>query len=296
MRWIISLLLVVMTGCTNLVEEPGSVADKPENHKEEMEKIEKTEVEVQQVEVEKSPEKESSYKLEGRFIYFYSPEGRVVKEIDVLTRTQSYFDQKEELIERSYHPKKEVKSLGRGAAIQSKKNYYNSHGLITRSEIWMYGLYNNSVSFSYDDLLRLKEEVYRDSKGNTYTTKKYSYGKNFQKKRVSIYDKNHELVETEDYVYKEGRLVEVIYKESNGIVKDREKLVYNSSQVVEIRRGKGVKKYTYDGIHLKKVEEYDREGNLKTYHEMNHDRRGRVIKVDTYSLGGALTMREEYTY
>ena len=246
--------------------------------------------------MKKIPEQESSYKQEGRFIYFYSPEGKLMKEIDVLTRNESYYDEEEHLTERIYHPKKEVKSLGRGASFQSKKNYYNSQGLITRSEVWMYGLYNNSVSFSYDELLRLKEEVYRDSKGNTYTIKKYSYGKNFQKERVSIYGKKDELVETEEYAYRDGRLKEIVYRDKSGIVKDREKVVYKEDKMAERRRRDGVKKYTYDGILLKKLEEYDRDGNLKTYHEMSHDRRGRVTKVDTYSLGGALTMREEYIY
>lgn len=284
MRWIWSLLLVVMTGCVNLTPQ---VTEESRTKK----KIEK-----QRVELEKNLELDNSYRIEGRYIYFYSSEGKLVRNIDILTRNESYFDGKEQQIERIYHPKKEVKSLGRGASFQSKENYYNSLALLTRSEVWMYGLYNNSVTFSYDELLRMREEVYRDSKGNIYTTKKYSYEDSFYKDRVSIYDRNNKLVETEEYKYKDGRLAGVVYKDGSGAVKDEEKVVYRENKVVERSNGNTIKKYTYVGDLLKKLEEYDKSGNLKTYHEMSHDRRGRLTKIDSYSVGGALTMREEYTY
>jgi len=284
MKVLLSVLLIAMTGCVNLTPQ----------HTEE--NATKKKIEKQKQELERNLKLNNSYKIEGRYIYFYSPEGKLVKNIDIFTRNEFYFDDKEKLVERIYHPKKEVKSLGRGASFQERGNFYNTLALLTRSEIWMYGLYNNSVSYSYDELLRLTEEVYRDSKETIYTTKKYSYKNSFNIDKISIYDRNKRLVEIEEYLYKGGRLSEVIYKDGSGMVKDKEKLIYREDRLIERRSKESVKKYIYgDGV-LKRIEEYDTAGKMKVYHEMNHDRSGRVIKRDTYSSAGALTMREEYTY
>lgn len=284
MKVLLGVLLIAMTGCVNLTPQ----------HTEE--NVTKKKIEKQKQELEKNLKLNNSYKIDGRYIYFYSPDGKLVKNIDILTRNEFYFDDKEKLVERIYHPKKEVKSLGRGGAFQERGNFYNTLALLTRSEIWMYGLYNNSVTYSYDELLRLTEEVYKDSKETVYTTKKYSYKNSFNIDRISIYDRNKRLVEIEEYLYKGGRLSEVIYKDGSGMVKDKERLLYREDRLIERRSKETVKKYIYgDGV-LKRIEEYDTAGKMKVYHEMNHDRSGRVIKRDTYSSAGALTMREEYAY
>lgn len=285
MRYIFSLLLIVLTGCIKLVPEKPVEVDET-----------KKRIEKQREEMEETLKLDNSYKIEGRYIYFYSPEQKLVKNIDVMTRNEFYFDDEERLMKRVYHPKKEVRSLGRGGAFQSVDNYYNTLALLTRSEVWMYGVYNNSVTYTYDNLLRLTEEVYRDAKENIYTKKKYSYKNSFYIDRISTYDRGNNLLEVEEYKYSGGRLVAVVYMDGNGAIKDQDKLSYMNNKLVE-RTQKGKKeKYSYTGDLLQRIDEFDSSGILVAYHEISYDRSGREIRKDSYSPEGVLTMRIEYSY
>lgn len=283
MRWIVSVFLLVMTGCMSLTPERG---EKDETKKR---------IETQQVEMDKKLKLDNSYKIDGRYIYFYSPQKKLVKNIDVLTRNEFYFDEDERLIEKRYHPKREVKSLGRGMAFQENENYYNTLALLTRSEVWMYGIYNNSVTYTYDKLLRLTEEVYRDAKDKVYTIKKYSYKDSFYIDKVSTYDGNNKLVEVEEYSYNRGRITKVVYRDGNGKVKRQEKYTYQGDRVAEKAYGSTVEKYIYEGDLLVKMEEYENQV-LKAYDELTYDKSGRVVKRDTFTSEGVLTMRNEYRY
>ncbi len=283
MRWIISLFLLAMTGCMSLTPEK---VEKDETKKR---------IEIQKAELEKKLKLDNSYKIDGRYIYFYSPEKKLVKNIDVLTRNEFYFDEDEKLIEKIYHPKREVKSLGMGMAFQENENYYNTLALLTRSEVWMYGIYNNSVTYTYDNLLRLTVEVYRDAKERIYTTKKYSYKNSFYIDKVSTYDGNNKLVEVEEYSYNRGRIKKVVYRDGSGKVKRQENYTYQGDRLAEKSYGATLEKFIYQGDLLVKMEEYNNKV-LKAYNEMTYDKSGRVVKKDTFTSEGVLTMRNEYRY
>jgi len=283
MRWIISLFLLAMTGCINLSPETKE-ADET-----------KKKIETQKAELEKKLKLDNSYKIDGRYIYFYSPDKKLVKNIDVLTRNEFYFDEDEKLIEKIYHPKIDVKSLGMGMAFQENKNYYNSLALLTRSEVWMYGLYNNSVTYTYDNLLRLTAEVYMDAKERLYTTKRYSYKNSFYIDKISTYDGSNKLVEVKEHSYTRGRLTKVVYRDGSGRVKREEKLTYLENNLSKKSSGNSVEKFIYQGNLLVKVEEYENKA-LKAYHEMTYDKSGRVVRKDTFTSEGNLSLRNEYRY
>ena len=175
MKLIYSLFLLGLTGCVALAPAQPKVD------------ATKKQIETQRAEMEKKLKIDNSYKIDGRYIYFYSPEKKLVKNIDVLTRNEFYFDSDEKLVNKTYHPKKEVKRLSSGIPFQENENYYNSLALLTRSEVWMYGIYNNSVVYTYDKLLRRSKELYMDANDNIYTTKHYSYKDSFYIDKISDY-------------------------------------------------------------------------------------------------------------
>lgn len=283
MKLIYSLFLLGLTGCVALVPEQPKVDPT------------KKQIETQRAEMEKNLKIDNSYKIDGRYIYFYSPEKKLVKNIDVLTRNEFYFDSDEKLVDKTYHPKKEVKRLSSGIPFQENENYYNSLALLTRSEVWMYGIYNNSVVYTYDELLRRSKEVYMDANDNIYTTKHYSYKDSFYIDKISTYDRGNKLVEEIKYEYNHGKVLKVIFRDGNKKIKKEEIYKYDGNKLVEKSYGSIIEKNTYNGDLLIKIEEFE-DGALKTYHTLSYDQSGRATKKESFSKEGKLTTAIEYRY
>ena len=283
MKLIFGLFLLGLTGCVALVPEP---AKKDPTIKK---------IETQRAEIEKKLKIDNSYKIDGRYIYFYSPENKLVKNIDVLTRNEFYFDSDEKLSDKIYHPKKETKSLSSGIPFQENENYYNSLALLTRSEVWMYGIYNNSVVYTYDELLRRSKEVYMDAHDNIYTTKHYLYKDSFYIDKISTYDGSDILVEEIEFYYNRGKVLKVVYRDRSKKIKREEFYKYVGDKLVEKSYDNITEKNTYNGDLLIRIDEFEND-TLKAYHTLSYDKSGRVTKKESFSKTGKLTTTTDYRY
>lgn len=236
----------------------------------------------------------NKYALEGRNIVFYSKD-KPQKKIDVITKKVEVLDNNNKVVETRYSPREEVVKLRGVVPFKKKLNFFNSKGLITKTQIYMYDTYNSAISYTYDDLLRVDEQLYTDTKGELFTRKAYSYREDFHPSTIETYDRANSLVSIETFSYKDAKLNKLAKTSLESGRTTISTYSYKDNKISSIKREDTLEKYYYNEYNrLSLIEKY--KGN-QLIGKINHsyDDKGRLIKIEEFS-NKKLTTSTEYIY
>jgi hypothetical protein len=241
------------------------------------------------------------YEVKENKILFYSEDQKIIKQIDLIKRSEEELDDYGKVFSSKIMPSSYDKILNNNNLIQKVENSFNKNNLIKNSNIFLYGYLDNSILYEYDNLMRVVSEKYIDSKGELYIKKDYTYNNNYQIFEKKIFDSKGAFLEKEVFSYSEGRVIYITILSGDGKILGMKNFRYDQAgNLIEdqFKRGKLDIRLTYKkdlSGRTETISEYS-EGRYRGYYKLIYDSKDRITEKRFYSPSKTLISKEVYKY